>query len=330
MKTIKIICSFVLLTLLYIHTSIAQQANFIMYVSQEDYQVYIANSDGSNPQVLIGTESVGNQIWDASLSPDKTKIALQYLSVNGSMKIKMFDFATQTFYQVIDTEQISEKPRWSNDSSKLVFLNNSINEVGIYDINNNITTFLNLNQITRQISPDIGAVTNALFSLDDSYLLLNMQNVPVATIYHNFLARMNLDGTSFTILTSPEYDMRENSVWYDTNTVYGSCLITLNGDSAGEICKVDLTTNAVSILSNFRSEFPATEIRIICDLQMVNNKILMNYGCSNYYFVDAQTGAVTPIIADPNIQLVAIIDTIPPWFFATPTATETLTYTPSP
>jgi hypothetical protein len=328
MKIIKMMCLCVLLALLYIHTSIAQQSNFIVYVSQNDYQVYIANSDGSNPQVLIGTESVGNQIWDASLSPDKTKIALQYLSVNGSMKIKIFDFVTRTFYQVIDTEQISEEPRWSHDSSKLVFLNS---DVSIFDLNTSTTTIFNLYQINYQTHPDVGDVTNALFSLDDSYLLLNVQNTPVALISHSFLARMNLDGTGFTILTSPEYDMRGNSVWYNTNTVYGSCLITVDNDGAGEICKVDLSTNVVSVLTNFRNVFSGTSTPLVCDLQVFNEQLIVKYGCTgDYYYVNTQNGAVTPIIADPNIQLVAIIDTIPPWFFATPTATETLTYTPSP
>lgn len=78
-------------------------------------KVYMMNSDGTNPQLLIDTESR----WPA-WSPDGMKIAFVSYQ-NGSGELHIFDLTSQAESALVTDPIIDGKVAWSSDGTEIIF-----------------------------------------------------------------------------------------------------------------------------------------------------------------------------------------------------------------
>ena len=91
-------------------------------------ETWVAAADGSSPRLVAGCETGCYQAWEPAWSPDGTQLALATTRSNSGsgmmMGIAIVDVATGTATQIIEHPSIDGQdhfPRWSPDSTQLVF-----------------------------------------------------------------------------------------------------------------------------------------------------------------------------------------------------------------
>jgi TolB protein len=89
-------------------------------------QTYVANSDGSAPQLLAECTDTCMQHYEPAWSPDGRRIAVATTTVDKSewVGLAVIDVDSQAVHQVVEhdiADGLDHFPRWSADGSRLVF-----------------------------------------------------------------------------------------------------------------------------------------------------------------------------------------------------------------
>lgn len=290
----------------------------ILFLSDHEGSValYTMQADGTNIEKLVDSIfEEGGVITSASLSPDGTTLAVSSKMERSldyfSDEIFLLDMATSSITMLTNDGKNNTLPSWSPDSQGLAYLTGSgINGYGIvhiFDLEAQTTEILITGTALVSAVSDGMAIRRLSWSPDGSQLVLSGQT-PLPDAF-NVLVVVDADGTNAHQVTPNEISVGVPSWSSDSNIIYALCSM----DTYHEICRLNIQTSQIDLLSDLRTAIPDAASPYITSLDVSpEGEIIFSYGVvdSSFYRFNEVDGSVTEIGSGTgfNYELLGWVD----------------------
>ncbi|WP_353779665.1 DPP IV N-terminal domain-containing protein [Winogradskyella sp. 3972H.M.0a.05] len=270
--------------------SFSKDGSKIVYVSkvEDKNQIFIANSNGSNPQQLTHLK---NSCYYPFLSPDSSQIVFME-SLDGKTLICLIDSNGENYKRLTSLEDDAADPSWSPDGNEIIFSSKKTgnNELYIMSLEGKKWVQLTNNEFSDQ-TPSISPVGEHVVFVSDRD---GNNELYLMTLRNKKITRLTIDPRSDRV---PRWSSDgKKIIWYsrEPSKVAGSGKKSWNG---AEIYEIEISgKNRKQITHNFyRDQSPALS---------PNGKAVMftskRTGKNEIYLIDKESSEVIQLTDSKN------------------------------